>query len=158
MVVAALIVAGVLLLVLFGLVVMLIGSQTKQAELVSMVSPQPQQPPPGPPAENEHDVPPEVTQLVEEGRVMEAVKRVRQLKGLSLAEAKAWVDGLRAGHATVRSRTPALVMKLDESDIQREIREGRLINAIKLYREMTGVGLKEARDAVEALRDRMRMS
>jgi len=160
MVVAALIVAGILLLVLFGLFVVLLGN-ARQAEMMTMVPPQDQAaaaPPPPPPAENANDVPPEVTALVEQGRMVEAVKRVRQLKGLSTAEAKAWVDGLRAGHATVRSRTPALVMRLDESDIQREIREGRMINAIKLYREMTGVGLKEARDAVQALRDRMRMS
>jgi len=30
-------------------------------------------------------------------------------------------------------------------------RSGKLIQAIKLYRERTGVGLKEAKDAVEAL-------
>ena len=30
-------------------------------------------------------------------------------------------------------------------------RSGKLINAIKLYREHTGVGLKEAKDAVEAM-------
>ena len=29
--------------------------------------------------------------------------------------------------------------------------EGKLINAIKLYREKTGLGLKEAKDAVEAM-------
>ena len=29
--------------------------------------------------------------------------------------------------------------------------QGKLINAIKLYREKTGLGLKEAKDAVEAM-------
>ena len=29
--------------------------------------------------------------------------------------------------------------------------QGKLINAIKLYRERTGLGLKEAKDAVEAM-------
>lgn len=37
------------------------------------------------------------------------------------------------------------------AEIQREIQAGRKINAIKIYRETFGVGLKEAKDAVEAL-------
>jgi hypothetical protein len=32
------------------------------------------------------------------------------------------------------------------------VQNGKLIEAIKLYRQMTGVGLKEAKDAVDALR------
>jgi ribosomal protein L7/L12 len=34
--------------------------------------------------------------------------------------------------------------------IENELAGGRKIAAIKLYRELTGVGLKEAKDAVEA--------
>jgi large subunit ribosomal protein L7/L12 len=37
------------------------------------------------------------------------------------------------------------------SQVMDEIRHGKKIQAIKLYREQTGVGLKEAKDAVEAL-------
>ena len=37
------------------------------------------------------------------------------------------------------------------AEVQQLRRDGKLINAIKLYREQTGVGLKEAKDAVEAL-------
>ena len=36
-----------------------------------------------------------------------------------------------------------------DSLLQSEIAQGRKINAIKRYRELTGVGLKEAKDAVE---------
>ena len=36
-------------------------------------------------------------------------------------------------------------------DVVEAIRNDQLIVAIKLYREHTGVGLKEAKDAVEAL-------
>ena len=36
-------------------------------------------------------------------------------------------------------------------DVVEAIRAGNLIMAIKLYRERTNVGLKEAKDAVEAL-------
>jgi ribosomal protein L7/L12 len=34
--------------------------------------------------------------------------------------------------------------------------EGKKIEAIKLYREMTGVGLKEAKDAVEGIEKGLR--
>ncbi len=36
------------------------------------------------------------------------------------------------------------------------IRAGKKIEAIKIYREETGAGLKEAKDAVEAIQDRLR--
>lgn len=39
----------------------------------------------------------------------------------------------------------------DQSDIIELLRQGQKIEAIKLYRERTGLGLKEAKDAVEAI-------
>jgi large subunit ribosomal protein L7/L12 len=36
------------------------------------------------------------------------------------------------------------------------IARGKLIEAIKIYREVTGVGLKEAKDAVDAMAGRSR--
>jgi ribosomal protein L7/L12 len=36
-------------------------------------------------------------------------------------------------------------------EVRRLKDDGKLINAIKLYREQTGVGLKEAKDAVEGM-------
>jgi ribosomal protein L7/L12 len=36
-------------------------------------------------------------------------------------------------------------------EVQALRRSGKLIHAVKLYREHTGVGLKEAKDAVESL-------
>jgi ribosomal protein L7/L12 len=64
-----------------------------------------------------------------------------------------------AGEATVErpgATAPAPVVATldDEAFMARlavELGAGRKIEAIKLYRERTGVGLKEAKDAVEAL-------
>jgi len=39
--------------------------------------------------------------------------------------------------------------------IHNDLFAGRKINAIKLYREATNVGLKEAKDAVEAMADEL---
>ena len=41
-------------------------------------------------------------------------------------------------------------------DVIRYIQEGKKINAIKVYREHTGVGLKEAKDAVDQLEKQYR--
>ena len=38
-----------------------------------------------------------------------------------------------------------------EEDVKNYLRAGRKIEAIKCYREMTGVGLKDAKEAVEAM-------
>jgi ribosomal protein L7/L12 len=40
---------------------------------------------------------------------------------------------------------------IQNSALIEEIKKGNKINAVKLYREQTGVGLKEAKDAVDAL-------
>ncbi len=42
-----------------------------------------------------------------------------------------------------------------DADIEELIRNGRIINAIKLYRNRYDVGLREAKDAVEAMAERL---
>lgn len=53
-------------------------------------------------------------------------------------------------------RTDLAMPPVDLVDIRAEIVAGRKIQAIKLYRERTGAGLKEAKDYVEALEASMR--
>ena len=57
----------------------------------------------------------------------------------------------QAGHAV---RTPAAGGPVD-AEVEAHLRSGHKIMAIKRYRELYGVGLKEAKDAVEALEARM---
>jgi len=68
------------------------------------------------------------------------------------------IGRLRAENAALKSLvvdnslTPPMTQELsNEQAIRDEIARGRMINAIKLYRESTGVGLKEAKDIVEAM-------
>ena len=63
---------------------------------------------------------------------------------LSRLEAK--VD-LLLKNANIKYDPPANVA----SDVTEALRRGAKIEAIKLYREQTGVGLKEAKDFVERL-------
>jgi ribosomal protein L7/L12 len=58
------------------------------------------------------------------------------------------------GHLGVDpSAVPPPSTELDP-DVVQLINSGKKINAIKLYRERTGLGLKEAHDAIEAFEKR----
>jgi ribosomal protein L7/L12 len=98
---------------------------------------------------------------IQGGRKIEAIKLVRERTRLGLAEAKALVDAVERGdasidldlvptssldNATVALNDPGLAARLVV-----EIAAGRKIEAIKLLRERTGLGLKEAKDAIDAL-------
>ena len=63
---------------------------------------------------------------------------------------------LGAGASSSASETAARApdrdgRPVDPHEILRLLRDGRKIPAIKLYRERTGLGLKESKEAVEAL-------
>ena len=124
---------------------------------------------PTPPRPAAPDVPPDLanldetafrSRLVQEiaaGRTIVAIKWVRARTGLGLKEAKDVVDALIAGDVGAPLERPVAPTPpaLDEIDFQArllvELAAGRKIEAIRLYRERTGVDLKDAKDAVEAL-------
>ena len=54
-------------------------------------------------------------------------------------------------HSTHDATQPSPPTESWMAEVQSLRRSGKLIHAIKLYREHTGVGLKEAKDAVESL-------
>jgi len=78
------------------------------------------------------------------GDIEEAVARIREL------ERK--VD-LLMRHLGLDAGSPAGSSGGVPDDVARLVREGRKIDAIKRYREITGLGLKEAKDAVDAIGD-----
>ncbi|WP_158621438.1 hypothetical protein [Corallococcus aberystwythensis] len=92
--------------------------------------------------------------LIASGQTIEAIKLHRQLHGSSLKEAKDAVEAMRDGRAPMEPPARRAVLAPEANDaIERAIRDNQLIQAIKLYREHHGGGLKEAKDAVEAMRD-----
>lgn len=95
----------------------------------------------------------EVRALLQAQRVIEAIKLVRERTGLGLREAKEAVEAVQRGEAL-----PAHPMaprpahgSLDEAEVLRLLSESRVIDAIKLVRTQTGLGLKEAKDLVDVL-------
>jgi ribosomal protein L7/L12 len=96
--------------------------------------------------------------LLARGERLEAIRRYRELTGASLADAKRAVEQLAAGRPAPLPAKQLVLREVHDSEIEAQIRSGALIDAITLYREKTGVGLKEAKDAVEAWRNRLRAS
>jgi hypothetical protein len=80
---------------------------------------------------------------------------VREQTGLGLKEAKDAVEAIERGESPDLRPVAALatpgVSGVDLDAIKELLRQGQKIEAIKLYRQQTGLGLKEAKDAVEAI-------
>jgi ribosomal protein L7/L12 len=77
-----------------------------------------------------------------------AIKVYREKTGASLAEAKTTIEALDAGRPLTGS------VELDEhteSQLLNLLRDGKTIEAIKVFREATGYGLKDSKSEVEAL-------
>ena len=89
----------------------------------------------------------ELKSLLAEGRKIEAIKLYRDHAGAGLKEAKDAIEALeRGGDLPVPERRS---FSNAEEEIVFLLEQGRKIEAIKLYREQTGTGLKEAKEAVE---------
>lgn len=88
---------------------------------------------------------PDILELVRQGRTIEAVKLAREVLGLDLAQAREFVHGLERDQRIPHQESP------DGPDerIDELLRARRKIEAIKVYREAVGCGLKDAKDAVE---------
>ena len=76
-----------------------------------------------------------------------AIKLYRERTATGLAEAKSAVEAIER-----QSPAPPAPMEGDlEQRVLALLQGGKKIEAIRIYREQTSVGLKEAKDAVEAL-------
>jgi ribosomal protein L7/L12 len=92
-----------------------------------------------------------VRSLLDQGRKIEAIKVFREATGSGLAEAKEAVDSLEKGRELVSEAKPGDGL---ENELLSLLKQRKKIEAIKVYRSETGAGLKEAKDAVEALAKR----
>lgn len=92
-----------------------------------------------------------VLDALQRGDKIEAIRRLRESSGLGLKEAKEAIEQHLLGHpahapaARSSSRLPAAVVEA--------LRQRKKVQAIRLLREQTGLGLKDAKDAVDAFQD-----
>jgi LSD1 subclass zinc finger protein len=112
---------------------------------------------PGLPAAPEAAVPAsleEIRQLAENGKIIEAIRRYRELYDVGLKEAKDAVEALQAGNV-IEARwvitgplTPEETGRVLE-EVQELLRAGNKIGAIRRYREAADVSLTKATDVVD---------
>lgn len=92
----------------------------------------------------------EVRRLIAGQAKLLAIKRYREATGTGLAEAKAAVERIQAER--LQAKATAVPPVGDRAlAIGEALRAGNKIEAIKLYRAATGLGLKEAKDAIDAI-------
>lgn len=93
----------------------------------------------------------EIDALVTQGSTIAAVKRLREMQSLSLVDAKHAIDAWQPGTVwTPVSPTSAPALTAEaRAEVEGLIASERKIEAIKRFRELTGSGLRDAKDAVE---------
>ena len=92
----------------------------------------------------------EILATARSGNKIGAIKQYRELTGVGLKEAKDAVEALMAGRPVEITMKKVDQLNVGE-DIAELVRSGKKIEAIKRYREQTGLGLKESKEAVEAM-------
>ena len=91
----------------------------------------------------------EILELAKTEGKISAVKRYRELTGAGLAEAKLAVEQLQQAHFSGPGSAESSAEL--SSEVVALLGQGNKIDAIKLYRDRTGFGLKHAKAAVERI-------
>lgn len=95
-----------------------------------------------------------IISCIRSGRKIEAIRLYREATGASLVDAKHVIEKL----AAKLSGDPPPFAETGENEIAALLISGKEIAAIKLYREKTGAGLKEAKEKVEALAESLNLA
>ena len=93
------------------------------------------------------------------GDTIEAIRLYREASGAGLKEAKDYIDHFVAGMRDVPEPAVTESAGIDNHTyelITMNVMKNDIINAVRIYREMTGCGLKEAKDFVDELSEKMK--
>lgn len=100
-----------------------------------------------------------IRQMAQSGNVIGAIKEYRTLTNAGLKEAKDAVEAIMRSAPAVNYSGPQIAGPSTHTSVDGEIREmlarKKKIEAIKIYRKATNLGLKEAKDYVEAIEAQM---
>jgi len=96
-------------------------------------------------------LPEHIADLIRKGRKIEAIKLIREETGVGLQEAKDAVERLAAGMDPLPASEPVVVDDVLPAEVEMLARAGRKIEAIQVLRARTGLGLKEAKERVDAI-------
>jgi len=94
----------------------------------------------------------QIHDYIHKQQLIHAIKLYREATGVGLAEAKESVEAMARGEAI---KPPSGTMDFDnpilEARIKSLLSKRQKVEAVKIYREEYGVGLKEAKDAVDRI-------
>jgi ribosomal protein L7/L12 len=94
----------------------------------------------------------QLERLIKSGNKLEAIKQLRNIADVGLAEAKSVIEAMEGGdHRADAHDPPPKNLKEAEQAALAALRENNVMEAIKRYRRHTKLGLKESKDAVDAL-------
>lgn len=95
----------------------------------------------------------ELREYLAAGNLIDAVKHYRETTGKSLTESKITVETLRDSGSFPAPRDPTLprISPAHEAAILELLRNGKSAEALQLYREQTGLGLKASRTGLQAI-------
>ena len=95
-----------------------------------------------------------IAELLRRGDKIEAIKLLRETTGVDLKRAKEEIDRLAASIDS-SEMSPSFGTADQSAAVSPEVealaRQGKKIEAIKLLREQAGIGLKDAKERVEAV-------
>lgn len=101
----------------------------------------------------------EIHDLIHQKQIIQAIKLYREVTGVGLAEAKEAIEEMASDEF---SKPASGARDLDnpvlESRIKSLLARRRKIDAVKIYRDEYGVGLKEAKDAVDKIHATMKQT
>ena len=100
----------------------------------------------------------QIRELVNQDKKIAAVKLYREYTGVSLKEASDAVEKIATGAAAEFPKPPQTLEpdSVLKNQIEVLLAERKKIEAVKVYREATNSGLKEAKDAVERIQKELR--
>jgi ribosomal protein L7/L12 len=105
----------------------------------------------------ENEMPGEAIELARHGQLIEAIKLLREETGLSLKDAKDAIE-FQLANSHIKSKIGGKENMHGTVELPRKaivaLESGSLIEAIKHTREVTGLGLKDAKQTVENYLDR----
>ena len=99
----------------------------------------------------------EILSLAQQRSKIEAIKWVRDHSDLGLKEAKDYVENLlvntveNSNYSTFQNSTDQSNSSIPLQEIHLLIQQGRKIEAIKLVKDASNIGLKEAKDFIDSL-------
>lgn len=97
----------------------------------------------------------EITNLAQNGDILQATIRIRSLTGENLPEAKQMAEAIASGRPVTMIHVETSEELQDQAAVWQKIislaQSGKKIEAIALFRQLTGVSLADAKKSVEAI-------